>query len=651
MRRSLLARLVAFTMAVAAAHAASDNFYVKPFEINLSAEIPRLKSLVNNSRLPDKDLYPSFGPEKGIKLDVLRELRADWLTNFDWEVQQAELNQLKQFTAVIEGLTVHFVHERSTDPDAIPVILLHGWPGSFFEFAPIIKPLTQGTSTTGKNISFNVVAPSLPGFLFSSAPPANWTINDTARIFDTLMTKVLGYSTYALHGTDWGCAVGYSLYSSFNATVRTAHFAFLPFPAPSPQDIAENNISLSPIQQVTEQRGVEFNAIGTGYLIEQTTKPNDIGLALHDSPMGQLAWLGGIFKLWSDPRAGTPPSVLNNTAILTVASLYFLTDSLLSAAKAATDAPLLFSQYEYNVALWPEEYVAKNTAAALAMLQSKEFSAWVSIEGQEVPEYDVEISDDKKTITCWIASELGKKFSVHWKNSSYRETTLGTIKMDGNSCGGKYIYAQNLPVTAVKEGVSDGTTMRAFMFSSLALTDDDSYLGGNPHPDLGLIELLIYPVRTLPHTRVVVGSATTALSTLKVHERSKKAVTQQIALGESQKLERRHDFVSAQRTGPDLVKFLFKYRPLDILRANGIAPQSSELKRKAEPAQGQRSQEDVKRVKKENKPIVKHTENDAKKSRVKHEADDDIIDLTEDAPRGKRVKLEGFVQGQVIDLT
>ncbi|KAJ6507202.1 hypothetical protein C8R47DRAFT_86855 [Mycena vitilis] len=283
------------------------------------------------------------------------------------------------------------------------------------------------------------------------------------------------------------------------------------------------------------------------------------------------------------------------------------------------------------------------------MLQSNEFTAWVSIEGQEAPEYDVEISDDKKIITCWIASELGKKFSVHWKNSSYRQTTLGTIKMDGKSCGGKYIYAQNLPVTTVKEGVSDGTTIQAFVFSSLALTDDDSYLGGNPHPDLGLIELLIYPVRTLPHTRVAAGmrASGTALSTLKVHERSKKAVTQQIALGESQKLEKRHDFVSAQRTGPDLVKFLFKYRPLDILRANGIAPQSSEPKQKAEPARAQRSQEDVKRVKKENKPIV----NDAKKSRVKREADDDIIDLTEDAPRGKRVKLEGFVQGQVIDLT
>ncbi|KAJ7671287.1 Alpha/Beta hydrolase protein [Mycena polygramma] len=371
--RSSLA-LGVFVSAVTAAGAA-NSFDVKPFKIDLCVKIPHLKFLLKNTRLPDKALYPSFGPEKGIELDFLRELQSDWLTKFDWEAQQAELNQVKQFTAVIEGITVHFVHEKSTDPDAIPVVLLHGWPGSsFHEFLPIIKPLTQSASVKGKNVSFNVVAPSLPGFVFSSAPPANWTVDDTARIFNTLMTEVLGYSTYTLHGTDWGSAIAYSLYSSFNTTVRAAHFVFFPYLPPSAQELAENNITLSPIQQVTEQRETEFNAIGNGYLIEQTTKPNDIGLALYDNPVGQLAWIGGNFKLWSDPRAGTPPSVLDNTAILTSISLYYLTDSFLSSVwiyaqntgafktvytKAPTDAPLQFSNYEYNVAFWPEEYVAK----------------------------------------------------------------------------------------------------------------------------------------------------------------------------------------------------------------------------------------------------------------------------------------------------
>ncbi|KAJ6471916.1 Alpha/Beta hydrolase protein [Mycena sanguinolenta] len=369
-----IARLTAgasFLIALSAASSISNPFSVTPFVVNLSAEIPRFKSLVENTRLPANALY-SVGADKGIELDVLRQLQTEWTTTFDWETQQAEFNQLSHFTAVIEGQRVHFVHEKSAEPDAVPLILLHGWPGSFHEFLPVIKPLTQSANVAGKNVAYHVVVPSLPGFIFSSPPPLNWTVDDTARIFNTLMTEVLGYSTYALHGTDWGSAVAYSLYSSFNETVRAAHFVFLPFSPPTAEEIAENNITLSALQEVTEQRVAAFYASGEGYLIEQSTKPNDIGLALYDSPVGQLAWLGGNIKLWSDPRAGTPPSVLNNTAILTFVSLYYLTDSFLSSVwiyaqnslktaytKASTDAPLLFTQYEYNVGLWPQEYVAK----------------------------------------------------------------------------------------------------------------------------------------------------------------------------------------------------------------------------------------------------------------------------------------------------
>ncbi|KAJ7262592.1 Alpha/Beta hydrolase protein [Mycena rebaudengoi] len=301
------------------------KFNLKPFSVNLTSGVPRLKALVENTRLPAKPLYPTVGQEKGIELDVLDCLRSDWLHSFHWETQQAELNEFKQYTAVIEGITVHFVHEKSADPDAIPVILVHGWP------------------------------------------------DDTARIFNTLMTEVLGYPTYALHGTDWGSAVAYSLYSSFNTTVRAAHFVRINSVPPTAQELAEKKIMLSTAEKITEQRSTDWKTIGKEYLDEQTTAPNDIGLALYDSPVGQLAWMGAKFKLWSDPRSGTPLSVLTNIAILTLVSLYYLTDSFLSAewiyaqnangfpevyTKAPTDAPMLFSQFGYNVRFWPEEYVA-----------------------------------------------------------------------------------------------------------------------------------------------------------------------------------------------------------------------------------------------------------------------------------------------------
>ncbi|KAJ7453139.1 Alpha/Beta hydrolase protein [Mycena latifolia] len=234
--------VIIFSATLADASAANKIFNLKPFKIDLSDGIPRLKNLVRNTHLPEKALYPTVGSDKGAELDVLRELQTEWAETFDWETQQAELNRrvplFKHYTAVIEGQNVHFVHEKSEDPDAIPVILLHGWPGSFHEFAPVIKPLTQSwTSATGKNVSYNVVVPSLPGFVFSSAAPANRTVDDTARIFNTLMTEVLGYSTFTVHGTDWVIS-----------------------------------LSQRRLRTFTEQRYSGWNTTGNGYYVEQTTK-------------------------------------------------------------------------------------------------------------------------------------------------------------------------------------------------------------------------------------------------------------------------------------------------------------------------------------------------------------------------------------------
>ena len=154
-------------------------------------------------------------------------------------------------------------------------MLIHGWPGSFLEFAPIIKPLTTktATSSTGRPVSFDVIIPSLPGFAFSSPPPANWTNDDTARLFNTLMTSVLGYKTYATHGTDWGADVAYSLYDNFNSTVRAGHFAFIPFYPLTWDQLAAENISLNTeLERFEEERFAEWSTTGNGYFIEQTTK-------------------------------------------------------------------------------------------------------------------------------------------------------------------------------------------------------------------------------------------------------------------------------------------------------------------------------------------------------------------------------------------
>lgn len=215
-------------------------------------------------------------------------------------------------------MTIHFVHERSNATDAIPLVLLHGWPGSFLEFTPIIEELTkQATTATGKKVSFDVIVPSLPGFAFSSASPINWTISESARVINTLLTQVLHYDTYALFGTDFGAGIGYDLYDQYNTTVRAAHFAFLPFLALNSAQLKAQNITLNALEAFEQSVTTEWSNSGEGYFIEHTTKvchplpikdsllesltilikqkPNTIGLALQDNAVGQLAWIGEKF--------------------------------------------------------------------------------------------------------------------------------------------------------------------------------------------------------------------------------------------------------------------------------------------------------------------------------------------------------------------
>ncbi|KAJ7646756.1 hypothetical protein FB45DRAFT_1019058 [Roridomyces roridus] len=160
------------------------------------------------------------------------------------------------------------------------------------------------------------------------------------------------------------------------------------------------------------------------------------------------------------------------------------------------------------------------------------FSAWITVDGVETPEYHVETSTDNKVVACWIASETGKKFSIHWKNFAYAADAKGDIEIDGTSLSGRFLYGKKLPACATKDGVREGEMVRPFVFSSLATTDDDDYLHHSSSEKLGTIELSIYPIEVLPSTGNVKRKRAQALDNITVHERSKKAasVTQQIAL-------------------------------------------------------------------------------------------------------------------------
>ncbi|KAJ7680831.1 hypothetical protein DFH06DRAFT_1315564 [Mycena polygramma] len=315
------------------------------------------------------------------------------------------------------------------------------------------------------------------------------------------------------------------------------------------------------------------------------------------------------------------------------------------------------------------------------MPQFEKFNAWITIDGEPAEEYDVETSEDQKTVTCWIASQLGKlifkptdsylqKFSVHCTVPSLPSDVAGYVTMDGTDCGSSVLRAGFHDHLLLMRGLNDGTVLKPFMFSSLQLTGkfshfyDDTFLSSS-HEELGRIELTVAPVE-------VIGRAPFQLPSLPqvtVHERSKKAVTQQITVAEPEWAAVPKLLVQLRNAGPHFVTFTFKYRPLDVLRANRIAPSPPQLKRKAsagpEPPRAQAPDDaedladlqEAEALREKLKALEAKLNKREKKSRVKDEGGGAVIDLTRDSDRGarsKRVKSEGkrpFVSGEVIDLT
>ncbi|KAF7376503.1 hypothetical protein MSAN_00066200 [Mycena sanguinolenta] len=295
------------------------------------------------------------------------------------------------------------------------------------------------------------------------------------------------------------------------------------------------------------------------------------------------------------------------------------------------------------------------------MLQCGEFAAWVSIDGKETQEYGIEVSEDGKSVTCWIASELGKKFSVHWQNISYKGDVSGRIHMDGTSCQSRILRGEKLPSATMLDGVVNGHSVKPFVFSSLELTDDESFLDRASHQGLGLIELRIVPIRITKKTQEIYSHPfPNAFSEVKVHERSKKAITQQITLAEPEFVAIPYMRSRTEVIGPDLIKFSFKYRPADILRANGIMPSSQQLKRKASsemlhaPTPDRYDEADAKEEK-----MLRERLNVLEAKRLKTEKDarvkddpDMLVDLTKEGRKKvKRENQPAFVQGEIIDLT
>ncbi|MFD0905640.1 epoxide hydrolase family protein [Actinomadura sediminis] len=311
------------------------NDDIRPFRIRIpDADLDDLRARVAATRWPAAR-PATDGWSRGAPLDALTPLAEYWAGGFDWRAQEAALNEIPQFTTEIDGRRIHFWHVRSPEPDALPLLLTHGWPSSPVEFARVVGPLADPRAHGGDPAdAFHVVVPSLPGYGFSTLGDAGFDLFGVALAWAELMRR-LGYAHYAAHGTDVGAGVAGMLPAVAPGRVAGVHLtgtAAAPAFAPA-LDPAE-------FAGADRDRAERFNAFladGTAYLALQSTRPQTLAYALNDSPVGQLAWIAEKFHEWTDPAFALPDEAVDRDHLLTGVSLYWFTGSGASTAHAVHD--------------------------------------------------------------------------------------------------------------------------------------------------------------------------------------------------------------------------------------------------------------------------------------------------------------------------
>ena len=306
---------------------------IRPFRIDVPQEdLDDLSDRLGRTRWPGEIV--GAGWDRGAPLDYLKELAEYWRTSYDWREWEARLNGFPQFATTIDGQDVHFLHVRSPEPGAFPLILGHGWPGSVVEFLDVIGPLTDPRSHGGDPAdAFHLVIPSLPGFGFSGpVREPGWDSFRIAGAFAGLMAR-LGYERYGAQGGDFGAFISPDLGRVDEDHVAGVHVnaatvGFIPF---GDVDVAVLS-GFTDAEKVRVERMNRFLSDGNGYFQIQGTRPQTIAYGLTDSPVGQLAWVVEKFKEWSHPSAALPEKAIDRDHMLTNVMLYWLTATGASSA-------------------------------------------------------------------------------------------------------------------------------------------------------------------------------------------------------------------------------------------------------------------------------------------------------------------------------
>jgi pimeloyl-ACP methyl ester carboxylesterase len=309
---------------------------VREFRISVpDTELVELRRRIAATRWPDREVVDD--QSQGVQLATIRELVEYWGASYDWRKIEAKLNSLPNFMTNIDGVDIHFIHVKSQHPNALPLIMTHGWPGSVLELLGVIDPLTNPTAHGGsRDDAFDLVLPSMPGYGFSERPKTKgWDGDRMARAWAVLMRR-LGYTRYVSQGGDWGSVISDKMAAQKPAGLLAIH---VNMPGVVPPEIARilqcgdpAPANLGADELAAFNKLNELYKRGNGYAIEQTTRPQTLGYGLTDSPAGLAAWFYEKFAAWSYTD-GHPERELTKDQMLDDITLYWLTNTPTSSAR------------------------------------------------------------------------------------------------------------------------------------------------------------------------------------------------------------------------------------------------------------------------------------------------------------------------------
>ena len=300
---------------------------IEPFHLSVPEEqLADLRDRLSRTRWPDRETVADTS--QGPQFAKVRALCDYWRDSYDWRRCEAVLNGFGQYRTELDGLGIHFLHVRSPEPDAMPLVLTHGWPGSVLEFRDVIGPLTDPAAYGGDpRDAFHLVIPTLPGFGFSDKPTGTgWGVSRIADAWITLMER-LGYTSWGAQGGDWGASVTMAIGHKAPAGCVGIHLNLVPF-QPTPDEIAE----ATPREQAMLDTAQRYDQVLSGYAKMQGTRPQTIGYSFADSPAGLASWLYAMFQDVSD-SGGDAESVFSLDEMLDDIMLYWLPNTGASSAR------------------------------------------------------------------------------------------------------------------------------------------------------------------------------------------------------------------------------------------------------------------------------------------------------------------------------